>query len=194
MRGFAGQTVLVTGGNKGIGRGTASRFAQEWAKVAIPAIDAGTVDIAAQIAQDTGAAVLGMLLDVTDSAAIKASVSGLSGAVRLHPHAAICGLEIWRAWFDPKSGKGTGARGGTVNAIGPGMIHTDMWDHSDRVWGQMLGDYGPSPLMAEWVRGIPVGRTSTAAEVAALVAFLASAEAAYITGQSINVDCGLILS
>jgi meso-butanediol dehydrogenase/(S,S)-butanediol dehydrogenase/diacetyl reductase len=48
--------------------------------------------------------------------------------------------------------------------------------------------------MAEWVEGIPMGRAGTPAEVGALVAFLASADAAYITGQTINVDGGLIMS
>lgn len=82
----------------------------------------------------------------------------------------------------------------TVNAICPGIIHTEMWDYNDRVWGQMLGDYAPGELMEEWVRGIPMGRAGTPAKVGALVAFLSSQDAAYITGQTINVDGGLIMS
>jgi len=82
----------------------------------------------------------------------------------------------------------------TVNAFCPGIIDTDMWAYNDAVWGKLLGDYAPGELMAEWVRGIPLKRAGTAADVAGLVAFLASDDAAYITGQTINVDGGLIMS
>ena len=82
----------------------------------------------------------------------------------------------------------------TVNAICPGIITTDKWDYNDRVWGEMLGDYGPGELMAEWVQNIPMKRAGEGKDVAGLVAFLASDDAAYITGQTINVDGGLIMS
>jgi meso-butanediol dehydrogenase/(S,S)-butanediol dehydrogenase/diacetyl reductase len=82
----------------------------------------------------------------------------------------------------------------TVNAICPGIIETDMWVYNDEAWGKLLGDYKPGELMAEWVRNIPMGRAGAGEDVAGLVAFLASADAAYITGQTINVDGGLIMS
>jgi meso-butanediol dehydrogenase/(S,S)-butanediol dehydrogenase/diacetyl reductase len=82
----------------------------------------------------------------------------------------------------------------TVNAFCPGIIDTDMWAYNDRVWGELLGDYKPSELMAEWVEGIPMGRAGTGEDVAGLVTFLASDDASYITGQTINVDGGLIMS
>lgn len=82
----------------------------------------------------------------------------------------------------------------TVNAFCPGIIETDMWAYNDQAWGKLLGDYAPGELMAEWVKGIPMGRAGSGEDVAGLVAFLASEDAAYITGQTVNVDGGLIMS
>jgi meso-butanediol dehydrogenase/(S,S)-butanediol dehydrogenase/diacetyl reductase len=82
----------------------------------------------------------------------------------------------------------------TVNAFCPGIIDTDMWAYNDQAWGRLLGDYQPGELMAEWVKGIPMGRAGTGDDVAGLVTFLASEDASYITGQTINVDGGLIMS
>jgi meso-butanediol dehydrogenase / (S,S)-butanediol dehydrogenase / diacetyl reductase len=82
----------------------------------------------------------------------------------------------------------------TVNAICPGIIDTDMWAYNDQAWGKLLGAYKPGELMAEWVKNIPMGRAGSGADVAGLVAFLAGEDAAYITGQTINVDGGLIMS
>ena len=82
----------------------------------------------------------------------------------------------------------------TVNAFCPGIIGTDMWAYNDAAWGKLLGDYKPGELMAEWVEGIPMGRAGTPEDVAGLVTFLASYDAAYITGQTINIDGGLFMS
>ncbi|MBB3948644.1 meso-butanediol dehydrogenase/(S,S)-butanediol dehydrogenase/diacetyl reductase [Rhizobium skierniewicense] len=82
----------------------------------------------------------------------------------------------------------------TVNAFCPGIIETDMWAYNDDVWGKLLGSYAPGELMKEWVQGIPMKRAGSGADVAGLVTFLASDDAAYITGQTINVDGGLIMS
>ncbi len=82
----------------------------------------------------------------------------------------------------------------TVNAYCPGIIESDMWTYNDKVWGELLGDYKPGELMAEWVKGIPMAYAGDGTEVADLVSFIASDEASYLTGQTINIDGGLIMS
>ena len=72
--------------------------------------------------------------------------------------------------------KELGSRGITVNAIAPGFIETDMTKNLPQ---------------EELKKLIPVGRFGKPEEVAALVAFLASDEAAYITGEVININGGL---
>ena len=74
-----------------------------------------------------------------------------------------------------------GSRGITVNAVAPGFVRTELTE--------ILAD--------EWKRRImeqtPLGRFGTVEEVAYAVAFLASDEAAYITGQVLAVDGGLVM-
>ena len=82
----------------------------------------------------------------------------------------------------------------TVNAFCPGIIITDMWAYNDAAWGKLLGDYAPGALMQEWVENIPMGHAGTGEDVAGLVSFLAGPDSAYITGQTVNVDGGLIMS
>ena len=83
----------------------------------------------------------------------------------------------------------------TVNAFCPGIIETDMWAYNDKKWGELLGDYKEGELVREWIETkIPMKRGGTPEDMAGLVSFLASEDAAYITGQTINVDGGLIMS
>jgi len=86
----------------------------------------------------------------------------------------------------------------TVNAFCPGIIDTEMWDYNDRVWGEILSTpektYKKGELIQEWVEGIPLKRAGSPDDVSGLVHFLASKDAEYITGQTINVDGGLIMS
>lgn len=82
----------------------------------------------------------------------------------------------------------------TVNAYCPGIVGSDMWDYNDREWGRLLGNYAPGELMAEWVANIPLGRAGSNDDIANLLLFLASADASYITGQSINVDGGMFMN
>lgn len=69
----------------------------------------------------------------------------------------------------------------TVNAVTPGFIETDMTAALD------------DKLKEEHLKAIPVGRYGHADEVAQLVAFLASDNAAYITGQIVGINGGMYM-
>ena len=73
------------------------------------------------------------------------------------------------------------SRGITVNVVSPGMIETDMTSELDATVRQALASQ------------IPIGRFGTPADVAAAVCFLASDEAAYITGQVLSVNGGMYM-
>ena len=75
--------------------------------------------------------------------------------------------------------KEVASRGVTVNAIAPGFIDTEMT--------QRLEDNQRQELMQR----IPLGYIGSPRDVAETVAFLASEEARYITGQVLNVDGGM---
>jgi 3-oxoacyl-[acyl-carrier protein] reductase len=71
------------------------------------------------------------------------------------------------------------SRGVTVNAVAPGFIATDMTES--------LTEEQSAMMMAR----IPLGRMGNVEEIAATVAFLASENAGYITGQTLQVNGGL---
>ena len=75
------------------------------------------------------------------------------------------------------------ARGVTVNAVVPGFIRKDAAAHAA---------IDPTALQAQ-LANIPAGRIGLPDEVAAAIAFLASADAAYITGQTLHVSGGLVI-
>jgi meso-butanediol dehydrogenase / (S,S)-butanediol dehydrogenase / diacetyl reductase len=80
-----------------------------------------------------------------------------------------------------------------VNAVAPGIVDTDMWVSIDREWTALEGKPLGSVKEAR-VATIPLGRIETPEDVANLYTFLASDEAAYITGQTYNVCGGLQLN
>jgi 3-oxoacyl-[acyl-carrier protein] reductase len=75
--------------------------------------------------------------------------------------------------------KEVGARGITANAIAPGFIDTEMTQRLEEDWKQQLK------------KQIPLGYFGSPRDVAEAVAFLASEEARYITGQVLSVDGGM---
>jgi 3-oxoacyl-[acyl-carrier protein] reductase len=81
--------------------------------------------------------------------------------------------------FTQSVAKELGSRNIRANVVAPGFIATEMTDQL------------PVAELQTWLKGIPLGRPGQAAEVAQLCAFLASDQAAYITGQTIRIDGGM---
>jgi len=72
-------------------------------------------------------------------------------------------------------------RGITVNCIAPGLIATAM---TDKLTAEQR---------ARLAAAIPAGRFGAPEEIAAAVVYLASAEAAYVTGQTLHINGGMIM-
>ena len=82
-----------------------------------------------------------------------------------------------------------GKYGITANLYSPGVVKTPMWDAVDEV----VTNAENKPRGSQWAKMLPnisLGRTAVPEDVARVVSFLASENAAYITGQSIVVDGG----
>jgi 3-oxoacyl-[acyl-carrier protein] reductase len=83
--------------------------------------------------------------------------------------------------FSKAMAREVASRNITVNVVAPGLIETDM----TRAIAEKA--------QADWASAIPLGRPGTAQDVAAAVCFLASDEAAYITGQVLAVNGGMYM-
>jgi 3-oxoacyl-[acyl-carrier protein] reductase len=107
-----------------------------------------------------------------------ASVSGLMGnAGQANYAASKAGLIS----FTKVIARELASRGITANSVAPGFINTDMTE--------VLSEQ----IKADVVKQIPVGKFGEAEDIASAVAFLASGEAKYITGQTLSVDGGMVM-
>ncbi len=107
---------------------------------------------------------------------LMSSVVGLLGAAGQANYAA---SKAGLVGFARSLARELGSRSITVNVVAPGPVETDM---TAALGEQRVGDI---------VGAVPLGRMATPDEIAGVVAFLASADAAYITGAVIPVDGGL---
>jgi meso-butanediol dehydrogenase/(S,S)-butanediol dehydrogenase/diacetyl reductase len=79
----------------------------------------------------------------------------------------------------------------TVNAYCPGIVDTQMWVEVDRDLGA-INKVGKGESMKAMAQGIALGRVSTGDDVAGLVSWLAGPDSAYMTGQSLLIDGGML--
>lgn len=106
------------------------------------------------------------------------SVVGLSGNAGQANYAASKAGVIALA---KTAAKELGSRGVTVNVVAPGFVETDMTSSLDK------------EVISSYLAHIPLRRTGIPNDIAKAVAFLASEDASYITGQVLVVDGGLSL-
>jgi len=108
---------------------------------------------------------------------ISSVVGAMGNAGQSNYSASKAGME----GFSRSLAREIGSRGITVNCVAPGFIDTDMTRELPQVQRDRL------------LEQIPVGRLGAAEEVAAVVAFLASESAGYITGETIHVNGGMYM-
>lgn len=106
------------------------------------------------------------------------SVVGLSGQAGQTNYAA---SKAGIIGFTKSLAKEVGSRHVTVNAIAPGFVLT------------ALTEVLPEEMQAQIIAATPLGRMGNAEDIAGTVAFLASDDASFITGQVISVDGGLVM-
>lgn len=117
-----------------------------------------------------------------------ASVAGHTGAELLAHYSA---SKFAVVGLTQAAAKELGPLGIRVNAVCPGFIRTAMQDR-EVVWEGALTGQEPEAVRAGYIALTPLRRLGTPEDVAKLVAFLASSEADFITGQAIHVDGGLL--
>jgi acetoin reductase-like protein len=168
-------TVLVNNAGRVIITPFSEITEQEWD--AIMALNLKTVFFATQFAarhMQTGARIVNL-----------SSISGRSGrSDQAHYAAAKCAVIS----LTQSAALSFAAQGITVNAVCPGVVDTPMTSGIHKIRASALG-ITPEESLARMVAKIPLGRLETTDDVAGVVSFLCSSDAAYITGQSLNV-CG----
>jgi len=134
-------------------------------------------------------------------AAAKAMIAGGRGGriINIASQAAKSGFPHLPAYVSSKHGMigltrasalELGAHGITVNAVCPNHVTTGLGAQQNAYFSKLLGFDSVEAYLADMARKNPMGRPGLAADTAAACAWLASADAAYVTGEALNVSGG----
>jgi len=216
-----GKTALVTGASQGIGEGIAELLARQGARVVVAARNEEKLKALAARIDAGGGCARPLVLDVTAHESLAESLKGLpddwervlrtnlTGAYALTKElirgmmkkrwgrviniSSVVGLmgnagqanyaasKAGLVGFSKSLARELGSRNITVNVVAPGYIETAMTDALPEVAKEGLSG------------AIALQRLGTVRDVAAAVLFLASDEAGYITGHTLNVSGGLYI-
>lgn len=120
------------------------------------------------------------------------NMSSQSGKVGTDDYQAYCASKFGVIGLTQSLAKEFGAKGIRINAVCPGVVYTPMWDTQKADYAKKK-HMNPEDVMDYFSNKIPLKRLGTVEDVANVVAFLLSDEAAYLTGQAINVNGGDIM-
>ena len=108
-------------------------------------------------------------------------LSSVTAALGNPGQANYCAAKAGLEGFARAAARETAARGVTINAVAPGFVETDMTAALPESAREMM------------MKSIPMGRAGTPDEIAAVIGFLASDAASYVTGQTIHVNGGMLM-
>jgi NAD(P)-dependent dehydrogenase (short-subunit alcohol dehydrogenase family) len=190
--GLTGRTVVVIGGASGIGWATAQTLAAQGDTVVIADIDAAA---AAARADELGAGHRAAAVDVADEASVIALLDGVGpfhgvvncagvstlGLVVDHDAAEFRRVvDVCLTGASQVAALELAARGVRVNAVSPGLVVTPLTAPAMDIPG----------VRDAYLENTPLGRSGEPAEIAAAIRFLLSDDAAWITGENLDINGG----
>jgi NAD(P)-dependent dehydrogenase (short-subunit alcohol dehydrogenase family) len=133
------------------------------------------------------------LPSLTTGGGVIVNVSSINGRL---PEAGIYAYSVTKAAMNNLTvnlAREQAGRGVRVVGVAPGPVDTPLWLGPQGVAAQAsaLGAGDPESIIAGARAGVPIGRFSTAQEIADLIVFLASPRAGSITGTTVTIDGGL---
>lgn len=121
------------------------------------------------------------------------STASMAGRAGFGDFAPYCASKASVISLTQAAAKTLAPHGICVNAFGPGIVDTELWDGLDRDLMEMGATSEPGEAIRNFAEGIPLGRVSLPEDVAGTVDFLLSPASNYMTGQCLMIDGGMIM-